>query len=93
MIVGGYTFKQKHRVIKKQDINKYLTNKQRQQLIKLLANISEGRLKCGKKMYHRYLVCNIDEEYAGQVAEIIGKNEGLDKIKGGKKNERRKENS
>lgn len=60
-----------HIVIKKDDIFKYLTEKQRVKLGEFLGFIDVGRHMDGKDMINTYYVVNTDEPYAEEVYRII----------------------
>jgi hypothetical protein len=59
-----------HIVIKRDDVNKYLTDSDRYELVMLLNKIDIGRQKDGKKL-NSYYVCNTDEPYADNVLGVI----------------------
>ena len=60
-----------HIVIKRDDVNKYLTANQIKYLDAVLNAIADGRKKDGKKPYNSYYICNTDEPYADKVLEVI----------------------
>lgn len=63
-----------HRVIKEEDIKKYLNTKAQQGLNYIISIISMGREFDGKPMNNEYLVINRDEPYAEEIIEILKKN-------------------
>ena len=67
-------------VIKNEDILKYLTGTEQEQLAKMLHIIATCRLDAGKRPVNSYYVCNVDEPYANKVREVILHGEG-DKLR------------
>lgn len=59
-----------HKVLKNDDVEKYLSKRQKKQLEKIEAAIYTGRLNDSKK-YNNYIVCNEDEPYANDVLTTI----------------------
>ena len=59
-----------HTVVKREDIQKYLTDQEQIQLNIMISNIAMGRLKDGKSMTPYYIVANTDEEPA-MLEELI----------------------
>lgn len=55
-----------HTVIKNEDIEKYLSARQKKQLKKMLDVIACHRIADGKKI-NNYVICNLDEPYANEV--------------------------
>jgi len=66
-------------VIKNDDIKKYLTLPQRNQLLVLCAAIASGRHEDGKPMNNEYYVCNVDEPYADNIMLTIMEGEEIKK--------------
>ena len=64
-----------HIVIKREDVFKYLTDSQIEDLDIVLNTIADGREKDGKKTDNSYYICNTDEPYADEVLEVILKAE------------------
>lgn len=60
-----------HIVIKRDDVNKYLTVNQIKYLDAVLNAIADGRKKDGKKTDASYYICNTDEPYADKVLGVI----------------------
>lgn len=60
-----------HAVFKWEDIRKYLSEEQQEQLRQIKATIGDGRVQDGKKRKNLYYVCNLDEPYANEVLEVI----------------------
>jgi hypothetical protein len=63
-------------VLKIEDVDKYCSFEQQEQLSDICVQIEGGRMEEGKNAENRYLVVNIDEPYAKEVKEIIEKHEG-----------------
>lgn len=63
--------KLKYVVINNNDAEEYLNDVGKQKLRKTLEYIGAMREQEGKPRYNNYLVVNIDEPYAGQVADLI----------------------
>jgi len=59
-----------HIVIKNEDVEKYLSPRQKRKLKRILNTINTGRVIDGKKINH-YAVCNEDEPYYKKVMNII----------------------
>lgn len=57
-------------VLNLKNVEKYLTNKQKDQLELICASVTQGRNHDGKKI-NSYLVVNTDEPYAEKIREII----------------------
>lgn len=66
----------KFTIIKDEDVEKYLTKTEKHIFLALKCKISENRKTDGKKE-NMYMVCNMDEPYAGQVLDIILKGEDI----------------
>ena len=60
-----------YKVIKNEDIQKYLTAEEKRQLVHILVNISSGRRADGKNPENTYYICNTDEPYADKVLDVI----------------------
>lgn len=61
----------KFTTIKNEDVNKYLDDKDKSDLSRLLWKIEQGRYEEGKEAMNTYLVINTDEPYANQVTSIM----------------------
>lgn len=61
----------KFTVIKNDDVVKFLDDKDRSELSRLLWKIEQGRYEEGKEAVNTYLVVNTDEPYATQVTSIM----------------------
>lgn len=66
----------KYVVLKIEDIDKYCSFEQQEQLSDICNQIQGGRMEEKKNAENRYLVINTDEPYAKEVKEIIEKHEG-----------------
>lgn len=64
-------------VIKKDDVEKYLSKDDIQFIDNILEKIDDGRLKDNKHPYNTYYVCNTDEPYADAVYKVIIGGEAL----------------
>jgi hypothetical protein len=64
-----------HIVIKNEDIETYLSEKQREELDYILCTIGVGRVNDDKSGCNSYYVCNTDEPYAEKVLQTILKGE------------------
>lgn len=60
-----------HIVIKHEDVLKYLSAQEQQQLDGMLETIATGREKDGKEPVNTYYICNTDEPYANFVYGVI----------------------
>lgn len=60
-----------HIVIKREDIDKYLTTTEKVLLDNVLSSISIGRAREGKNQNNTYYICNTDEPYADKVLNVI----------------------
>jgi hypothetical protein len=63
-------------VLKAEDIEKYCSFEQQEQLSEICNQIQGGRMEEGKNAENRYFVVNADEPYASDVKSLIEKNEG-----------------
>ncbi|MGG0170991.1 hypothetical protein [Paenibacillus dokdonensis] len=61
----------KFTVIKNEDIEKYLDDRDKSELSRMLWKISQLRSVEGKRPDNAYLVINIDEPYAEEVVDIL----------------------
>lgn len=66
----------KYIVLKIEDIEKYCSFEQQEQLSDICNDIQGGRAGNGKAEENRYYVVNTDETYAKDIKDIIEKNEG-----------------
>ena len=64
----------KYIVIKQEDMTKHASEQDRIDLSRILKNIRISRVKFNKKPSNQYLVVNIDEDYAGEVIDILRQN-------------------
>ena len=64
----------KFTVIKNDDINKYLDDRDKSELSRILWKIGQLRYEEGKETENKYLVINTDESYAPKVVEIMKEN-------------------
>jgi hypothetical protein len=71
---GGITMK--FVVLKVEDIEKYCSFEQHEQLSDICSQVEGGRMEEGKNAENRYFVVNTDEPYAGEVKAVIEKHEG-----------------
>lgn len=67
-------------VIKREDVIKYLTDTEKQNLDDILCKIIDCRKMDNKKPINDYYVCNTDEPYANAVHDVIIGGE-MDKVK------------
>jgi len=63
-----------HIVIKKDDVEKYLSLESENKLNNILKEIECARWLMGKKSDNKYLVINVDEPYAPEIIQILKKN-------------------
>ena len=73
----------KYVVIKQDDLYKYTSEEDKIDLCRILKTIRDGRVKGNKNTSNQYFVINIDENYAGEVIEILRKNRHWGWVKGG----------
>lgn len=64
----------KFTVLKNQDIEKYLSEEEKQQLLVLIGKLGYGRVMDNKPLNNKYAVVNLDEPYAKEVTDIMNKN-------------------
>lgn len=64
-----------HTVVKNTDVVAYLSVTEHSTLAGLLHKIQNGRLRDHKKI-NSYYLCNVDEDYSGEILEVIRKHEG-----------------
>ena len=60
-----------HVVLKKEDIDKYLSEENKISFGLILERISVAREQDGKKAINNYYICNTDEPYADKVLQTI----------------------
>jgi len=65
-------------VIKQDDLYKHTSEQDRIDLARILKNIRISRYKFNKNTSNKYLVINVDEDYVGEVIEIMKKNRHWD---------------
>lgn len=65
----------KHIVIKREDIEVFLPKLSQELLNTILGELSHNRTRAGKNS-NEYLVVNLDESYAENIADIIKENLG-----------------
>lgn len=58
-------------ILKKKDVEKYLSLTDLDNLEDILRKISDGRISENKNPYNTYYVCNTDEPYADTVYKAI----------------------
>ena len=68
-----------HIVIKREDVQRYLSEEEKQTLEKLLDVIAQGRSKNLFKPANNYYICNQDEPYAELVHGVIMYGESVKK--------------
>lgn len=68
-------------VMKKDDVEKYLSKDEIQSIDDILEKISDGRLEDNKHPCNTYYVCNMDEPYADAVQKVILGGEALKIVK------------
>jgi len=64
----------KYFIIKQEDMTKHASEQDRTDLARILKNIRSSRYKFNKNTGNKYLVINVDEDYAEDVIEILKKN-------------------
>jgi hypothetical protein len=64
----------KFTVLKNEDINKYLDEREKSDLSRILWKVQELRLLDGKPPLNTYLVVNTDEPYATDIVRIMKAN-------------------
>ncbi|MGG4214737.1 hypothetical protein [Paenibacillus sp. Mc5Re-14] len=64
----------KFTVLKNEDINKYLDEREKSDLSRILWKVQELRLLDGKPPLNTYLVVNTDEPYATDIVRIMQTN-------------------
>lgn len=64
-----------HTVIKNYDVEKYLSDDQKEQLECILCTIGIGRVNDGKAGCNTYYICNTDEPYAENIYNAIKQGE------------------
>lgn len=69
--VRNVAFDNKFGLFKIEDAKKYLTSEEKDQLADIMQTIRMHRILDGKDPDKHYLVINVNEPYAGQVAEIM----------------------
>lgn len=68
----------KYTVIKNDDIEQYMNDREKLILQELLYSMNQRKKKEGKETNNQYLVINTDEQYAPQVIEILKANDHWD---------------
>lgn len=66
----------KYIVLKTEDVEKYCSFEQQEQLMEICGDIHAGRFRAVKEEENRYLVVNVDEPYAHNVRTLIEEHEG-----------------
>lgn len=61
----------KFTVLKNEDVNQHLDDRDKSELSRILWKIEQGRYEAGKEAANTYLVVNVDEPYAPQVIGIM----------------------
>jgi len=64
----------KYIVIKQEDMIKHASEQDRIDLARILKNIRISRYKFNKNTGNKYLVINVDVDYADEVVDILKKN-------------------
>jgi len=64
----------KYIIIKQEDVTKHASEQDRTDLARILKNIRISRYKFNKNTGNRYLVVNVDVDYADEVVDILKKN-------------------
>ena len=64
----------KFTVLKNEDIEKYSTCEQKDELFKIIYDIELGRFLDNKNPSNTYLIINTDESYADEVIAILKRN-------------------
>ena len=64
----------KYTVIKQEDMIKHASEQDRIDLARILKNIRISRYKFNKNTGNKYLVINVDVDYADEVVDILKKN-------------------
>lgn len=80
MKFAGYKFNDKFIVIKREDAVKHLSDSEQEHLWYLLQKIGNSRKADGKNNFNDYLVVNIDEDYADEIANIIAKHHNIKEL-------------
>lgn len=62
-----------YEVLKRDDIIKYCSDKQTEQLLNIVETIMTGRVKDGKPMSNQYYVVNTNEQWSNEVESVIKK--------------------
>ncbi|MNW38784.1 hypothetical protein D3C74_158610 [compost metagenome] len=61
----------KFTVLKNEDVNQHLDERDKSELSRILWKIEQGRYEAGKEAANSYLVVNVDEPYASEVIGIM----------------------
>lgn len=61
----------KFSVIKNEDVEKHLDDRDKSELSRILWKIEQGRYEEGKEAANTYLVVNVDEQYASEIINIM----------------------
>lgn len=61
----------KFTVLKNEDVNQHLDERDKSELSRILWKIEQGRYEAGKEATNTYLVVNVDEPYAREVIGIM----------------------
>lgn len=64
----------KFTVVKNEDIEKHLDDRDKSELSRILWKIEQGRYEEGKEAVNKYLVVNVDEPYAPEIIKIMKAN-------------------
>lgn len=64
----------KFTVLKNEDIEKHLTEVQKNDLVSIIETIANGRIGEGKHRSNTYIVINTDEPYVQEIIEIMKRN-------------------
>ena len=64
----------KYTIIKNEDVNKHLDDRDKSELSRILWKIEQGRYEEGKEASNTYIMINTDEPYVNEVIEIMKSN-------------------
>lgn len=61
-------------VIKNEDVEKHLNDRDKSELSRILWKIEQGRYEEGKEAANKYVVVNVDEPYVSEIINIMKAN-------------------
>lgn len=64
----------KFTVVKNEDVEKHLDDRDKSELSRILWKIEQGRHEEGKEAKNAYLIINVDEPYTSEIIEIMKAN-------------------